>query len=89
MFDLAAVAEHFGEAYIISAVRECGKDRCEAALKVAEKWDRDSCAAIISQLMFRDRNMHLIREAQMITQRLLAEALEPVAEAGNDKAGEI
>ena len=36
MFDLAAVTEHYGYDYAVSALRQCGTDRCAAALGVIE-----------------------------------------------------
>src|SRR3546814_7414760 len=37
MFDLAAVAEHFGPDYVVGAVEHCGRARCETALAVINK----------------------------------------------------
>src|SRR3546814_1497912 len=40
MFDLAAVAEHFGSDYVLSALKQCPPDKCKTALEVIE--DRKS-----------------------------------------------
>ena len=40
MFDLAAIAEHHGDDYLVSALRECGRERCQKALDVVERSTR-------------------------------------------------
>src|SRR3546814_2731406 len=40
MFDLAAVAEHFGSDYVLSALKQCPPDKCKTALEVIDKTNR-------------------------------------------------
>lgn len=75
MFDLAAVAEHHGVDYVVRALRQCGADRCEAALKVADAMNPDFAKGIIGQLLYRDKTAHLIKAAQFTTQTVLRSTL--------------
>lgn len=79
MFDLAAVSEHFGPDYLTAALRKCGADRCAAALAVVEKAAPTFVQAIIGQLLLREKNQHLVAEAQAISRQVLQRALSPVA----------
>lgn len=76
MFDLAAVADRFGTEYVVAAMKQCGPDRCSAALAVVEKVDPEFVRKIIGNLMLRDSTVHLAAMAQPVTARLLKEALE-------------
>ena len=75
MFDLAAVAEAFGDGYVVDALRQCGPSPCSAALRNANRADPDFVKKIISQLMHREHTAHLIDKAQGITCQLLDQAL--------------
>ena len=75
MFDLAAVVAREGEDYTIAALRQCGPERCEAALRVAEAMAPDFAIGVISQLMYREHHRPLVREAQTLTQAALRAAL--------------
>ena len=75
MFDLAAVAEHYGPDYVTTALRKCGADRCAAALGVVEKASPAFVRAIIGQLMLREKNSHLVTEAQALSRHILQLAL--------------
>lgn len=78
MFDLAAVVETQGAEYAIAALRQCGADRCQAALDTIEKVNPAAVEAINAQLMVREANRHLVGTAHGISrdllQRVLAEA---------------
>jgi hypothetical protein len=76
MFDLSAVAEHFGTDYVVAAMKQCGADRCSAALDVVERVDPEFVRKIIGNLMLRDNTMHLAATAQSVTARLLKVALK-------------
>lgn len=75
MFDLAAVAEHQGMDYIVAALKECGRDRCETAIKTVRQINPKVVEAIIGQLMYREHYSHLIGSAQSITLRALEATL--------------
>lgn len=75
MFDLAAVAEHFGEAYVRAALEQCGRERCETALAMVQKANPDFVKSVIGQLMLRESTAHLIDEAQHVTEDLLRRTL--------------
>lgn len=75
MFDLAAVVTREGEEYVAAALRQCGPDRCAAALRVAEAMAPDFAIGVISQLMYRDHHLPLVRQAQTLTQAALRAAL--------------
>lgn len=75
MFDMAAVAEHLGEDYVLAALRECGKARCETALATIESARPGFVQAAIGKLMYRERNAHLITAAQGIGRDLLEQAI--------------
>ncbi|MCI1756206.1 MAG: nucleotidyl transferase AbiEii/AbiGii toxin family protein [Sphingobium sp.] len=77
MFDLAAVTEHYGYDYAVSALRQCGTDRCAAALGVIEKATPAFVQSIIGQLMYREKHAHLVTEAQGISRQILELALSP------------
>lgn len=80
MFDLAAIAEHHGDDYLVSALRECGRERCQKALDVVEKVNPKAVETVIGQLLYRDRYSHLVTAAQAITHRILTESLSDKAE---------
>ena len=75
MLDLAAVMERCGRDYAVTAVRQCGTERCKAALDVVEKATPNFVQSIISQLMLRDETRHLVDGAQGISASVLREAL--------------
>lgn len=75
MFDLAAIAEHHGDDYVVSALRECGHERCRKALEVVEKVNPKAVETVIGQLLYREKNSHLVAEAQAITHRILGASL--------------
>ena len=75
MFDLAAIAEHHGDDYVVSALRECGHERCRKALEVVEKVNPKAVETVIGQLLYREKNSHLVAEAQSITHRILGASL--------------
>jgi len=76
MFDLAAVAEHFGHDYVVRALRECGGGPCQAALSVVEKAKPEFVQSIAGQLMYRERTRHLVTTAQETTRDILQLALQ-------------
>ena len=75
MFDLAAVVRQEGEEYVVAALKQCGPDRCAAALRVAEAMAPELAIGVISQLMYRDHYLPLVRKAQTLTQAALRAAL--------------
>jgi hypothetical protein len=75
MFDLAAVVAHYGEDYVVAALRQCGIDRCAIALNVAKTMKPSFAQGINGQLLFRDQTAHLVGDAQSVTQNLLRSAL--------------
>jgi hypothetical protein len=75
MFDIAATDEKLGEQYVLDALRQCSSERCEIAMKAAEKMNPKFATAIIGQLMYRDTVRHLVHEAQGRTIDLLKLAL--------------
>ncbi|WP_175578953.1 nucleotidyl transferase AbiEii/AbiGii toxin family protein [Croceibacterium ferulae] len=75
MFDLAAVVEREGERYVVAALRQCGSERCEAALQGVDKMSPDLAAGIIGQLMFREHHAPLLHKAQSVTQAVLRASL--------------
>lgn len=75
MFDLAAVAEACGTDYLVAALRQCDRDRCEKALRIVEDATPAFVETINSQLMVRDRTRHLVRTAQEICRVHLAMVL--------------
>lgn len=74
MFDTAAVAEQLGTDYVLAALRECGKARCETALATIEAARPEFVQAAIGKLMYRERNAHLIARAQGICRDMLKQA---------------
>lgn len=75
MFDVSAVAERYGTAYVVDAIRECGTERLQSALAVTRNASPEFIAQINSQLMYRPHTAHLIEKAQPITESLLISAL--------------
>lgn len=75
MFDVAAVARAKGDAYVVEAMRQCGKAACTAALATAERFDRDAATRIIERLMHRDSMKNLIGTAQDVTIDLLRSSI--------------
>lgn len=75
MFDLAAVAEHYGHPYVNAALRQCGSDPCRIALKTVENAKPAFVETMNSQLMVRDSTRHLIASARDVSQQLLAAAI--------------
>ena len=75
MFDIAAVAEHHGDDYAVAALRACGEDRCASALRHVERMNPGFAQKIVGQLMYRERNQHLVHIAQPTTARLLRSAI--------------
>ena len=75
MFDLAAIADVHGDDYVVAALRECGSERCAKALAVVEKVNPKAVEAVIGQLLYRQKNGHLVTEAQEVTHRLLTASL--------------
>jgi hypothetical protein len=75
MFDLAAVVKHYGADYTITAVQQCGSDRCRIALDTIEKAKPDAVVAFNKQLMVRDTTRDLIGAAQDISRNVLRRAL--------------
>lgn len=71
MFDLAAVMAHEGEGYVVDALKQCGPDRCAAALRVAEAMAPELATNVIGQLMYREHHLPLVRKAQTLTQTAL------------------
>ena len=57
------------------ALKQCGRERCQAALKVAEAMAPDFAAGVIGQLMCRESHLPLVRNAQSLTQTTLQAAL--------------
>ena len=56
MFDLSAVSEHCGADYVVSALRQCGAERCAIALKVIEGANPAFIETVVGQLMLREKN---------------------------------
>lgn len=75
MFDLAAVIEYHGMDYVVEALKECGRDRCEIAIKKVAQVNPKAVGAIIGQLMYREHNRHLIGTAHSVTLNALEAAL--------------
>jgi len=75
MFDLAAVAEHFGDEYVVAALKQVGRGACEKALEVVQKATPAFVQSINAQLLVRDATRHLIGKAQDISHDLLERAL--------------
>lgn len=75
MFDLAAVAEYHGDDYVITALRECGIERCAKALTVVEAMKPEFAEKIISQLKYRTTHEHLISRAHPVVRKLLLSSL--------------
>lgn len=75
MFDLAAVTEHYGEDYVLAALRQVGSDPCAKALAVIEKATPAFVQSINAQLMVRDGTRHLTNHAQDVSRKLLKQAL--------------
>ncbi len=75
MFDLAAVVDREGEDYVITALRQCGAERCSAALRIAETMSPELAARVIGQLMYREHHASLLRDAQPISQAVLRAAI--------------
>ena len=75
MFDLAAVVEHYGPDYAIAVARQCGAERCVTALKTIAKAKPAFVQSVIGQLMYREKNVHLVTEAQSISGQILERAL--------------
>lgn len=74
MFDMAAVAEHFGAGYVLAALRECGEARCAVALATVTRARPEFVEMAIASLMYSDRFDHLVGEAQDICRRMLEQA---------------
>lgn len=74
MFDLAAVAEHYGADYVLAALRECGAARCATALATVARARPEFVSPAIGKLMYRDKNRHLIMDAQAICRQMLEQA---------------
>ena len=79
MFDLAAVVERCGVDYALAAMRQCGRERCQAALGKVEKAASVAVEAINAQLVMRDTTRHLAGTAQGVSRDLLRRA---ISEAG-------
>lgn len=75
MFDIAAVSRAKGDAYVIAALRECGRGACQTALQAAERFDADAARRVISSLMHRESTRDLIPHSQAITIELLRNAV--------------
>jgi len=85
MFDLAAIAEHHGDDYVVSALRECGHERCLRALDVVERVNPKAVEAVIGQLLYREKYGYLVADAQRIAHRILTASLSRnEGEAGRD-----
>jgi hypothetical protein len=75
MFDLAAVAEHYGSDYVITALNQCGRPACESALSAIERANPDVVKGSNSQLMVREMTRHLVGRSQDISRDLLKQVL--------------
>lgn len=75
MFDIAAVSRTKGDAYVVAALRECGRGACETALSAAQRFDADAAKSVISRLMHRESTRDLIPHSQTITIELLRRAV--------------
>src|SRR3546814_11449011 len=67
MFDLAAVAEHFGPDYVVGAIEHCGRARCETALAVLNKTNPAYVEGLIGQLMLREKQRNLVAHSPEIS----------------------
>lgn len=74
IFDIAAVNNHFGEGYVLEALRQCGRSRCLDALNVTHRMDRDFATRVIGQLMLREATRPLVETAQATVAALLEAA---------------
>lgn len=83
MFDLAAVAARFGDAYVANALRQCGRDRCRIALDMVEKAKPAFVRSVMRQLAIREGMEHLLMTAQDTSRRILELAL---AEGGPSRS---
>ncbi len=75
MFDIAAVTKAKGDAYVLDAMRQCGRAACDKALATAERFDRNAATKIIERLMHRDSTRYLIQTAQDVTIDLLRRSM--------------
>ncbi|MBA4090101.1 MAG: hypothetical protein C0494_05845 [Sphingobium sp.] len=75
MFDLAAVVDHYGVDYTVSAIRTCGLERCRTAQAAMLKANPTFVRAIIGQLMYREKTAHLIETAQDVSLDMLERAI--------------
>lgn len=83
MFDLAAVAENCGTDYLVTALRQCGVERCQTALDTVEKATPAAVEALNAQLMVRDATRHLIGIAQRLSQEILQRTVMTLRSAGS------
>ncbi len=74
MFDIAAVVQQRGEAYVIDALRVCGAERCAAAASVADAMDPAFATAVMEQLIVREHARHLPSVARSVTLAVLQAA---------------
>src|SRR3546814_17166923 len=75
MFDLAAVAEHFGSDYVLSALKQCPPDKCKTALEVIDKTNPAYVEGIIGQLMLREHTRSLVAQSRDISRNLIELAI--------------
>jgi len=75
MFDLAAVAEHFGSDYVISALKQCPLAERQKALEVIGKTNPSYVEGIIGQLMLREHTRGLVPHSREISQNLIELAI--------------
>lgn len=75
MFDLAAVSEHFGSEYVVSALKQCPLDKCKTALDVIDKTNPAYVEGIIGQLMLRDQTRGLVARSREISRNLIELAI--------------
>lgn len=75
MFDLAAVADHFGSEYVVTALRQCERAKCQTALEIIDKTNPAYVEGIIGQLMLRKKTFGLVASAREISRNLIALAL--------------
>lgn len=68
---------HVGADYVVEALRQCGSERCEAALGVIDRALPAAVETINSQLTVRPATRHAVGEAQALSRNLLQRALDP------------
>jgi hypothetical protein len=75
MFDLAAVTEHYGTDYSVETLRQCSEKARTGAFAGVQQANPESVRKLNSQLMVREKTVHLVESAQDISRTVLELAL--------------